>query len=112
MTEAPSPRASPVTERDIAETRRLNNELRQHGRGGVVAVSLSLVAAGESAVVTVLKAIAAQALSSNGLNDFGRAGGFVWAVVSSVDGTRILAVWLPSDNDAAIDMVIDPILIR
>lgn len=57
MTQAPSTSEKAASAADRAGRRYLNDQLRIKGRGGVVTVSLSLVAAGEDALVHVLQAI-------------------------------------------------------
>lgn len=90
---------NPALGEDCAWTRHLNDDLRKYGRGGVVAVSLTLVSAGEDVVVEALRAVASADPATS--HSDGRAlsgiGILSWSISRSA-GTRILSVWLSEES--------------
>lgn len=102
MTTAPNQTEKPTSGPDKAGTRRLNDQLRRKGRGGVVTVSLSIAAAGEDAIAEVLAAVAAAAIPNEMVTgDTGhvmtRFGRVFWSIVKA-RGARILTVWHSADG--------------
>lgn len=86
-------------EPDKAERRHLSDELRVRGRGGIIAVSISIAAAGEQAITSVLRQIASAPA------DEGCATGQVyteigvarWEVCTVAHRVQVLTVWLGGD---------------
>lgn len=88
-------------EPDKARRRRLNDELRVHGRGGVITVSISIASGGDEAIVIALKAAAASALHADQEGSSGmvlsQIGPVRWSIMTA-KGVRILAIWLELDR--------------
>lgn len=87
-----------------AHGRRLNDELRVHGRGGIVSVSLSIAAAGEKAIICALLAVAQTAIDGSDDGSAGTAvakiGNVHWAITSATAGPVTMTVWLAGEVDS------------
>ena len=104
MTVGPTEPASGLSDEDKARTRYLNDELRVHGRGGVVTVSLALHGTGTGVIENVLRGLASyepdagKDAMSGSIDIDGMLVRWGLAAIEGPEGpTRIMSVWLAAE---------------